>query len=54
MAHLGLRELWLNYSAVAMSLNIIIETVDQSRQNGYQTVPFSVYIPNLVFLFNLE
>ena len=24
---------------------------DQSRQNGYQTVPFSVYIHNLTFVF---
>ena len=24
---------------------------DQIRQNGYQTVPFSVYIHNLMFVF---
>ena len=24
---------------------------DQTRQNGYQTVPFSVYIRNLLFVF---
>ena len=24
---------------------------DQTRQNGYQTVPFSVYIHNLLFVF---
>ena len=24
---------------------------DQTRQNGYQTVPFSVYIHNLMFVF---
>ena len=28
--------------------------LDQSKQNGYQTVPFSVYIHNLVFVFILE
>ena len=24
---------------------------DQTRQNGYQTVPFGVYIHNLMFVF---
>ena len=24
---------------------------DQTRQNGYQTIPFSVYIHNLMFVF---
>ena len=24
---------------------------DKTRQNGYQTVPFSVYIHNLMFVF---
>ena len=28
--------------------------LDQSRQNGYQTVPFGVYIHNLMFVFILE
>ena len=28
--------------------------LDQTRQNGYQTVPFSVYIHNLMFAFILE
>ena len=28
-------------------------TFDQPRQNGYQTVPFSVYIHNLMFVFHL-
>ena len=27
---------------------------DQTKQNGYQTVPFSVYIHNLMFVFILE
>ena len=27
---------------------------DHTRQNGYQTVPFGVYIPNLMFVFILE
>ena len=28
------------------------ETIlDQTRQNGYQTIPFSVYIHNLMFVF---
>ena len=27
---------------------------DQTIQNGYQTVPFSVYIHNLMFVFILE
>ena len=25
--------------------------LDQTRQNGYQTIPFSVYIHNLMFVF---
>ena len=28
--------------------------LDQTRQNGYQTIPFSVYIRNLMFVFTLE
>ena len=28
--------------------------LDQTRQNRYQTVPFSVYIHNLMFVFILE
>ena len=28
--------------------------LDQTRQNGYQTVPFGVYMHNLMFVFNLE
>ena len=28
--------------------------LDQTKQNGYQTVPFSVYIYNLMFVFTLE
>ena len=27
---------------------------DQTEQNGYQTVPFSVYIHNLMFVFFFE
>ena len=27
---------------------------DQNEQNGYQTVPFSVYIHNLMFVFIFE
>ena len=27
---------------------------DQTEQNGYQTVPFSVYIHNLMFVFILS
>ena len=27
---------------------------DQTRQYGYQTVPFSVYIHNLMFVFNFD
>ena len=27
---------------------------DQTEQNGYQTVPFSVYISNLMFVFIFE
>ena len=26
----------------------------QSRQNGYQTVPFGVHISDLIFVFTLE
>ena len=29
-------------------------TLDQTKQNWYQTVPFSVYIYNLMFVFTLE
>ena len=28
--------------------------LDQTKQNRYQTVPFSVYIHNLMFVFTLE
>ena len=28
--------------------------LDQTSQNGYQTVPFGVYIHDLMFIFNLE
>ena len=28
--------------------------LDQTKQNGYQTVPFSVYIHNLMFAFIFE
>ena len=28
--------------------------LDQTKQNEYQTVPFSVYIHNLIFAFVLE
>ena len=28
--------------------------LDESRQNGYQTIPFDVYIHNLMFVFILE
>ena len=28
--------------------------LDQTEQNGYQTVPFSVYIHNLMFVFIFE
>ena len=27
--------------------------LDQTKQNGYQTIPFSVYIDNLMFVFIL-
>ena len=30
------------------------QVLDQTRQNGYQTVPFGVYIDNLMFAFILE
>ena len=26
----------------------------QTRQNGYQTIPFSVHIHNLMFVFNFD
>ena len=31
-----------------------LEDYNQSGQNGYQTVPFGVYIHNLMFVFNFE
>ena len=40
------------YSAIANSAPYSF--IDQARQKGYQTVPFSVYIHNLMFVFTLE
>ena len=38
-------QLELTFSGLKQALH------DQTRQNGYQTVPFSVYIHNLMFVF---
>ena len=46
LIHIG--DLWLTFS----SLKKLI--FDETRQNGYQTVPFSLYIHNRMFVFILE
>ena len=46
LIHIGV--LWLTFSSLKQLI------LDQSRQNGYQTIPFSVYIHNLMFVFILE
>ena len=46
LVHMGYLELTFS------SLKQLI--LDQARQNGYQTVPFGVYIHNLMFVFFLE
>ena len=44
--HIG--DLWLTFSSLKQLI------LDQTRQNRYQTVPFSVYILNLMFVSILE
>ena len=46
--HLLLDQLQLTFSGLKQVI------LDQTRQNGYQTVPFSVYIHNLMFVFIFE
>ena len=46
LIHIG--DLWLTFSSLKQLI------LDQTRQNGYQTVPFSLYIHNLMFVFILE
>ena len=46
LIHIGY--LYLTFSGLKQLI------LDQTRQNGYQTVPFSVYIHNLMFVFILE
>ena len=41
-----------SYIANVFDLKQLI--IDQTKQNGYQTVPFGVYIHNLMFAFILE
>ena len=38
-------DLFLTFSSLKQVIH------DQTRQNGYQTVPFGVYIHNLMFVF---
>ena len=40
--------LWLMFSSLKQLI------LDQTRQNRYQTIPFSVYIHNLMFVFILK
>ena len=46
LIHIG--DLWLTFSSLKQLI------LDQTRQNRYQTVPFSVCIHNLMFVFILE
>ena len=46
--HLLLGQLQLTFSGLKQVI------LDQIRQNGYQTVPFSMYIHNLMFVSTLE
>ena len=46
--HVHIGVLWLTFSSLKQLI------LDQTRQNGYQAVPFSVYIHNLIFVFILE
>ena len=46
LIHIGV--LWLAFSSLKQLI------LEQARQNGYQTIPFSVYIHNLMFVFILE
>ena len=39
----------LPFVRISSSLKQVI--LDQTRQNGYKTVPFSVYIHNLMFIY---
>jgi len=41
-----------SFSLAISSLKQLL--LDQTRQNEYQTVPFSVYIYNVMFVFILE
>ena len=40
--------IWLTFSGLKQLI------LDQTKQNRYQIVPFSVYIYNLMFVFTLE
>jgi len=46
LTHIG--DLWLTFSSLKQLI------LGQTRQNRYQTVPFSVYIHNLTFAFTLK
>jgi len=39
---------WLDFSSLKQLI------LGQTRQNRYQTIPFSVYVHNLMFVFTLE
>ena len=46
LTHIG--DLWLTFSSLKQLI------LDQTWQNRYQTIPFSVYIHNLMFFFAFE
>ena len=42
-------------TSLSLTFSLLKQLIlDHTRQNGYQTVPFSVYIHNLMFVFILE
>ena len=48
LSYIHIGDIWLTFSPLKQVI------LDQTRQNGYQTVPFSLYIHNLMFVFILE
>ena len=45
----------IRISSLPLTISLLKQLIlDQTRQNGYQAVPFSVYIHNLMFVFILE
>ena len=45
----------ISIGSLSLTISLLKQLIfDHPRQNGYQTVPFSVYIHNLMFVFILE